>query len=87
VINAAIYLTTDNALAQAGLLIGPERILRVEPGADGGTIPLDDWTNATRLLPADATVCFSKFESELRAFFAGTVEPRHRFYGPEHPNR
>lgn len=80
VINAAIYLTTDNALAQANLILGPERVLRLQPDEDGARIALDDWQGAARKLPVQAERDFNSFEEELRAFFADAVEPRHRFF-------
>src|SRR3546814_9793514 len=50
-IKAAMFLTTDNATAQAKLLLGPDKCLRVEPVGDDGTIEMDDYDRALSALP------------------------------------
>lgn len=80
VINAAIYLTTDNALAQAMLLLGPERVLRLEPDHADGKIALDDWNGAVTVLPQKAKEHFNAAEAPLRTFFGDRAAPRERFY-------
>lgn len=51
VIDAAINLQSHNALGQAGLLIGADRILRVSPPPEVGRIDLDDCRRAVSLIP------------------------------------
>lgn len=80
VIEAAMYLTTDNAQAQAGLLLGPDRILRMEPPKDAASIELDDWTTASATLPPLAEHAFYLNKPRLEAFFSLPVPSRHRFY-------
>ena len=53
VISAAMSLESQNALGQAGLLIGAERVVRVTPSLDR-QMALDDWTRAASELPAAA---------------------------------
>ena len=53
IIKGALRLQSVNAVGQAGLLIGANRLLRVTPGAQGGSIELDDWERAVlELVPA-----------------------------------
>ena len=80
IIRAAIYLTTDNAASQAGLLLGPERILRLEPKEGGATIALDDWEAAVRVLPELSEQDFQAACKDLAPFFDTGASARHRFY-------
>jgi patatin-like phospholipase/acyl hydrolase len=52
-LDAAIHLQSLNAMGQASLLIGADRILRVTPGLSG--IELDDYAAAMKALPTAAT--------------------------------
>ncbi len=52
VISAAMHLQSQNVQGQASLLIGADRILRVVP--DCPEIELDDYDEATRILPDEA---------------------------------
>jgi patatin-like phospholipase/acyl hydrolase len=79
-IGGAIYLTGDNALAQAGLLIGPERITRIEPIGEAATVDMDDWHTAVRLLPSAAATDFEESKGSIMRFFKAKVDRRHRFY-------
>lgn len=80
IIKAAMYLTTDNACAQAMLLLGPDHILRLEPSQDTADIDLDDWALSVSRLPDMAAAHYKIHEDNLRAFFIEPVEQRHRFY-------
>lgn len=51
ILYAAMRLQSLNALGQAGLLIGPEHITRIDAPASEETIPMDDWTRAKDELP------------------------------------
>jgi len=55
IINGAMRLQSQNALGQAGLLIGPERIMRIDLPKTVPVIELDDWRSAVELLPGPAT--------------------------------
>src|SRR5262249_27417446 len=59
-IKAAMFLTTDNATAQAKLLLGPERCLRIEPGEADSAIDLDDYDRAFEILPGRAVEHFAR---------------------------
>ena len=65
IIESAMHLQSSNALGQAGLLIGRDRITRVDPGPVGATIELDDWTNAVEKLPKEARKSADRFGPDL----------------------
>lgn len=78
-ITAAMYLTSDNASSQAGLLIGPENIARFEPDEDAASIALDDWAKSMEILPETANRHFRDRLIEIRGFFEAPVRERDRF--------
>jgi patatin-like phospholipase/acyl hydrolase len=80
IIKGAMFLTTDNAQAQATLLLGPERILRLEPTGRAAAIDLDDWSSATTQLVPLAKQDFEINQAQIESFFVEKVVPRHRFY-------
>ena len=80
IIEGAMFLTTDNAQAQATLLLGPEKILRLEPLGDSAKIGLDDFKAAEAQLPPLATQDFETNKAEIANFFRIKVEPRNRYY-------
>jgi hypothetical protein len=79
-IRAAMFLTTDNATAQAKLLLGPDRCLRLEPQGADAAIEMDDYDAAFARLPALAVVDFEQNRDAIGRFFAGPVLPRERHY-------
>ncbi len=80
IIKGAMFLTTDNAQAQATLLLGPENILRLEPKGDAAAIDLADWQSAVDTLPDLADEDFERNRKRIAAFFEEKAAPRHRFY-------
>lgn len=80
IIKGAIFLTTDNAQAQATLLLGPERILRLEPTGRAAGIDLDDWRSAVDQLVPLAEADFAANKQSIEHYFSCKVAPRHRFY-------
>ena len=80
VIKGAMFLTTDNAHAQAALLLGPEKITRLEPTEEASGIDLDDWEAAVQILPAMAVSHFHDRIGELARFFQEKVSDRPKFY-------
>lgn len=80
IIKSAIFLTTDNAQAQACLLLGPENILRLEPKGEAAKIDLDDWRAASTQLPTLARADFDANRERISSLFVEKVAPRHRFY-------
>lgn len=79
-IKAAMFLTTDNATAQAKLLLGPDKCLRVEPVGDDGTIEMDDYDQALSALPKLADRDFAASKEGITRFFVEIVYPRERHY-------
>lgn len=79
-ISGAVSLSTDNASAQVGLMVGADRILRIEPEAQVANIEMDDWTEAVRHLPDAATTSFSENRSQMTHLFENEVSDRDRFY-------
>ena len=80
VIMAAMFLTTDNATSQALLLLGPDKVLRIEPSGEAATIELDDFDRAQAELPLLASEHFADYRSALTKFFEQTAAPREKFY-------
>ncbi len=80
IIKAAMFLTTDNATAQAKLLLGPDRCLRIEPTGQQAHIEIDDYDRAFAELPPLADCHFEEFKPEIVRFFSDTVLPRERYY-------
>lgn len=80
VIKAAMFLTSDNATAQAKLLLGPNHVTRIEPTGDDATVELDDYDRALAELPALAAKHFYEQFAALEAFFEKAVRPREKHY-------
>ncbi len=80
VIKGAMFLTTDNALAQAALLLGPDKITRLEPSQEAAGIDLDDWASSAHILPSMATNHFIAHKDNLERFFDTLAQERNRFY-------
>lgn len=80
IIKAAMFLTTDNATAQAMLLLGPERCLRVEPKGDAAFIELDDYDGALKVLPDLAQADFDMARERIAEMLARTAAPRERHH-------
>lgn len=80
IIKAAMYLTTDNATAQARLLLGPDHCLRLEPQGDDALVEMDDYDTAFGRLPMAALSHFEAHQERLALLFADEVAPRERHY-------
>ena len=77
IIYAAMRLQSLNALGQAGLLIGADRITRVSASINGEQIQMDDWTRAVSELPGVAELTLDELgESVSKAFL---LEPASRY--------
>jgi uncharacterized protein len=67
----AMAFQSQNALGQAKLLVGAERVLRMTPTPFQPPIGLDDWERARSCLPAEAAKSVALFgEATRRAFLA-----------------
>ncbi|MGK2740161.1 CBASS cGAMP-activated phospholipase [Tepidicaulis sp. LMO-SS28] len=79
-IHASMYLTTDNALSQARLLIGHERIERLDPGSCAAEIELDDVDLAIDKLVPVARRHYDENANYISRFFRQRVAMRERHY-------
>ena len=80
IINAAIFLTADNAIAQATLLLGPDQCLRIAPSGNDAHIEMDDYDAAFARLPVLANADFNVNRHDISTFFTSIVELRERHY-------
>ena len=69
IMHAAMRLQSHNAIGQAGLLIGRDRIIRVDAPADAHRIALDDWSRAVATLPHAAKESLEKHGSQVESVF------------------
>ena len=66
---AAMRLQSHNAIGQAGLLIGRDRITRVDAPANAHRIALDDWSRAVASLPQAAEMSLEKHGNRVVSAF------------------
>ncbi len=66
---AAMDLQAQNANGQAGLLIGADRLVRIEPPTNAKPIELDDWRRAAADLPLAAEAALDALGDEAAAQF------------------
>ena len=77
IIYAAMRLQSLNALGQAGLLIGADRIIRASAPTSENQIQMDDWTRAVSELPGTAEFALDELgESVSKRFLS---EPAARY--------
>ena len=69
VIEAAMQLQSLDARGQAGLLIGAEHIIRLEPNIAGEAIELDDWKRAVRELAPAAEIKLDELGATIAEMF------------------
>ena len=72
---AAMHFQSMNAIGQAGLLIGRDRIIRLEPTA-GRKIEFDDWKRAAAVLPGEARDAVDRQGEQIAATFLTTKATR-----------
>ena len=72
---AAMHFQSMNAIGQAGLLIGRDRIIRLDPNT-GGTIELDDWKRAAAVLPGEARDAVDRQGEQIATTFLTTKAVR-----------
>lgn len=79
-LDTAMQLASENTLGQAGLLVGRERLLRLDHVFTGTAIALDDYERAAAELPSIALDLVSRHEHALSRFFDGPRPPFTRFH-------
>jgi hypothetical protein len=78
IISAAMHFQSLSALGMSGLLIGADRITRVDAPIQGRPIDLDDWPRAWAELPPAAARAVDEFgDSVATSFFARATIPYH----------
>lgn len=78
-------LQSQNAQGQAGLLAGPENILRIDAPQPTRRISLDDWVRARTELPGIADLLLKEYLDQAnQMFFERKVEAYTPVYTPEH---
>lgn len=79
---AAMDLQSQNSNGQAGLLIGADRLLRVEPPTKATPIELDDWHRAAAELPLAAEAALDAWGDKAANQFLDRPAP---LYNPANP--
>ncbi len=76
IIYVAMHYQSLTAVNQAGLLIGRDKVTRLDRPQGTEPIDLDDWAKATRLLPQEALAVAEQHSEGLKeVFFAATATP------------
>ena len=75
IIFASMHFQSMNALGQAGLLIGRDKITRLDPPS-GGDISLDDWKRASAILPGEAKEMAARYGDQVASLFLTTKAPK-----------
>lgn len=82
IISSAMHLQSQNALGQAGLLIGRERLFRLTSAPTLTPIALDDFARARDELPAQAKRLVEENAERLEQFFDTPRAPAAFYHGP-----
>ena len=71
IIKGAMHLQSMNAIGQAGLLIGRNRVLRIDAQDNRNikNMELDDWKNSKKFLPSIAEATFLKWGKQAKDQF------------------
>lgn len=76
IIFSAMHFESQNALGQACLLVGADRVIRIDAPCLDKPIALDDWKRASRELPPAATKLLEEYgDSISTAFFQEPSTP------------
>jgi patatin-like phospholipase/acyl hydrolase len=84
IVSSAMHLQSQNAIGQAGLLVGRDQLLRFNaPAMPENPIALDDYGRANRELPAIAARLVDESGALIRdRFLFEPAEPCRAFHGP-----
>ena len=82
IINPVMRFQSLSAVGQAGLLIGPDRIIRINPPGINRQIDLDDWNRATAELPSAADRALDEWGDAISSsFLTEAAIPYSPYYG------
>ena len=85
-IHGGMHLQSQNALGQAGLLIGRHNLIRVDAPPGTPRPDLDDWTRSVHEMPPIADDLFNKFGEQVRdIFLTESATPYEPIYTPDRP--
>ncbi len=73
IIRAAMRLQSQNAIGQAGLLVGPERLIRVDIPKHLPKIEIDDWRAAKATLPPVAAQSVAEHGERISEMILGAL--------------
>ncbi|MEN8841212.1 MAG: CBASS cGAMP-activated phospholipase [Octadecabacter sp.] len=83
IIETAMHLQSQNAVGQAGLLVGRDRLLRLTTSPTLAPIALDDFERARDELPIQAQRLVEENAERLEAFFDAKRTPVEFYHGKE----
>lgn len=86
IIKSAMHLASQNATGQAGLLIGRDHLIRIEPDDAGARLEMDDVRAAKTLLPSLGERAAAASLERVRHFFSQEADPAPAFHGPRVPS-
>ena len=86
IISAAMRFQSLNARGQAGLLIGADRTVRVDPPSNGRQIQLDDWRRASIELPSAASEALEQHGDTVASHFLQEPAAPYIPYSLDHAN-
>ena len=69
IINASVRLQSQNVLGQAGLLVGADKVIRIDMPATKEKIELDDWSGAVAHLPCAANRSLEEQGKDVASVF------------------
>lgn len=81
-IDSMMYYSSQNADGQAGLLIGRDRLLRLEPDSVEPDIHMTDFATAKAVLPLKAREVFDARKGDLLGMLDIECGPARFFHGP-----
>lgn len=82
IVGSAMHLASQNASGQAGLLIGRDQLVRLEPSETAARIQMDDFDSANTLLPAEGERVAAENLDRVRHLFSEPASAYEPFYGP-----
>ena len=76
IIYVAMHYQSLTAVNQAGLLIGRDKVIRLDRSDDAERIDLDDWAKARELLPEEAATVARRYAAQIaETFLTQTAAP------------
>lgn len=82
-IESMMHYSAMNADGQAGLLIGRDRLTRIQPEGSAAEVHMTDFAQAARLLPPEAERLANDFGALIaRDYLSASTEPATFYHGP-----